>query len=213
MVPFPLVAYVWISTIYTDTHLMMFWREVGKGKRKISPGVPGDLIWSGHLRVAIPPQVVGLPCKLYILNGHIKICIPLMIYDVGTELWGLGRVGIGLLIRQPTPHWRTYYTCSLTHRWELPVLRYHGIRGNYHYPILGVLFSVILHGFIRQNYHKNQSDRHPFPLIMVNYPTFLINSHIYIFRCIINIYFSSQSTRTMYRNKIEILQFLEFRFL
>ena len=36
------------------------------------------------------------------------------------------------------------------HRWELPVLCYHGIRGNYHYPFLGVTFSVILHDFIRK---------------------------------------------------------------
>ena len=61
------------------------------------------------------------------------------------------------------------------HRWELPVLRYHGVRGNYHYPFLGVICSVILHESIRQNYHKNQSYRYPFFLILVNYPTFLIN--------------------------------------
>ena len=58
-------------------------------------------------------------------------------------------------------------------RWELPVLRYHSIRGNYHYPFLGVIYSVILHDFIGKNYHKNQSDRYPFPLIMVNYQIFL----------------------------------------
>ena len=68
------------------------------------------------------------------------------------------------------------------HRWELPVLRYHGIRGNYHYPFLGVIVSVILHDFIRQNYHKNMSDCYPFPLIMVNYPIFFINYHILNFQ-------------------------------
>ena len=34
-------------------------------------------------------------------------------------------------------------------------------------------FFVILYDFIRQNYHKNQSDRYPFFLIIVNYPVFL----------------------------------------
>ena len=68
------------------------------------------------------------------------------------------------------------------HRWELPVLRYHGIGGNYHYPILGVIVSVFLRDFIRQNYHKNQSDCYPFFLIMVNYQTFPINHHILKFQ-------------------------------
>ena len=68
------------------------------------------------------------------------------------------------------------------HRWELPGGNYHGIRGNYHYPFLGVKYLVILHDFIRKNYHKNQSDRYPFFLIMVNYPTFLINYHILNFQ-------------------------------
>ena len=56
------------------------------------------------------------------------------------------------------------------HRWELPVLRYHIIRVNSSYPFLGIFFWVILHDFIRQNYHKNQSNRYPFFLIMGNYP-------------------------------------------
>ena len=68
------------------------------------------------------------------------------------------------------------------HIWELPVLRYHSIRGNYHYPFLEVNVSVILHNFIRQNYHKNQSDRYLFFLIVVNYPIFLINYHILYFQ-------------------------------
>ena len=50
----------------------------------------------------------------------------------------------------------------------------HGIDGNYPFsvttasgvinitPFWGWFFSVILHDFIRQNYHKNQSDRTPF---------------------------------------------------
>ena len=61
---------------------------------------------------------------------------------------------------------------TFNHRWELPVLRYYSIRRNYHYPFLGVIVLVILNDFIRQNYHKNQSDRYPFFLIMVNDPIF-----------------------------------------
>ena len=68
-------------------------------------------------------------------------------------------------------------TCG-NHRWELPVGNYHGNSGNYHYPF----FWVILHDFICKNYHENQSDRYPFFLIMVNYPTFLINYHILNFQ-------------------------------
>ena len=40
-------------------------------------------------------------------------------------------------------------------------------------PLLGVIFWVILHDFIGQNYHKSQSKNYPFFLIMVNYPIFL----------------------------------------
>ena len=35
--------------------------------------------------MAIPPQVMGLPCTLYILNWHIQFCIPSMISFVGKE--------------------------------------------------------------------------------------------------------------------------------
>ena len=41
------------------------------------------------------------------------------------------------------------------HRWELPLLYYHIVRKNYPYPFLWIIFWVILHGFIWQNYHKN----------------------------------------------------------
>ena len=99
----------------------------------------------------------------------------------GVSLFRTNSIGSALYI--------SYYNYSFTktyqtptHRWELPVLCYHGIRGTYHYPFLGVNFSVILHDFIRNNYHKNQSDRYPFFLIMVNYPTFLINYHILNFQ-------------------------------
>ena len=63
--------------------------------------------------------------------------------------------------------------CTVCYIWELTVLCYHRIRVNHPYPFLGVNFWVILHDFIRQNYHKNQSNRYPFPLIMVNYLIFL----------------------------------------
>ena len=61
---------------------------------------------------------------------------------------------------------------SRWHKWKLPVLRYHRIRFNYPYPFLGVIFWVILHAFITQNYHRKQSNCYPFSLIMVNYPIF-----------------------------------------
>ena len=41
-----------------------------------------------------------------------------------------------------------YDTTTARHRWELLFLCYHGIRGNYHYPVLGLIVSVILHDFI-----------------------------------------------------------------
>ena len=68
-----------------------------------------------------------------------------------------------------------------THRWELPVLRYHRIRVNYLYPLLGVNFGVLLLYFIRKNYRTNQSNSKPFPLIMVNYPILSLNEHILCF--------------------------------
>ena len=34
------------------------------------------------------------------------------------------------------------------HRWVLPVLRYHRNTVVYHYPLVGVIFMVILHVFI-----------------------------------------------------------------
>ena len=74
------------------------------------------------------------------------------------------------------------FTHGCQHRWELPVGNYHGIRGNYHYPFIWIIFLVILHDFICKNYHENHSDRYPFPFIMINYPTFLINYHILNFQ-------------------------------
>ena len=74
------------------------------------------------------------------------------------------------------------------HIWELPVLRYHSIRGNYHYPFWGVIVLVILHDFIRQNYHKNQSDPYPFSLIMVNHPIFSFKLPQFIFSDVLSIF-------------------------
>ena len=39
------------------------------------------------------------------------------------------------------------YNEVVEHRWELPVLSYHIIRVNYHYPILGVIVLVVLQSF------------------------------------------------------------------
>ena len=87
------------------------------------------------------------------------------------------------------------------HRWELPVLRYHSIRGN---------FSVILHDFIRQNYHKNQSDHYHFPLIMVNYPIFLIDYHILYFQMYYQyIFFLPKYPNNILKEIQKIIQFLE----
>ena len=110
---------------------------------------------------------------------------------------------------------RNYYYQPplMMHKWELPVLRYHSIRVIYHYPFLGVTFSVILHDFIRQNYHKNQADRYPFVLIMANYPIFPINYHILYFY----MYFQCLSFLQKYLNNVsktcKILQFLEQKLL
>ena len=54
--------------------------------------------------------------------------------------------------------------CTVWHIWELTVLCYHRIRVNHPYPFLGVTVMVILHNFIRQNYHKIQSNCYLSPL-------------------------------------------------
>ena len=86
-----------------------------------------------------------------------------------------------------------FLSCS-RHIWELPILCYHRIGVNYSYPFLGVKFSVILHDFLQQNYHKNQSNCYHFPLIMINYPIFSLNDHILCFQKIVqNFLFSKQT--------------------
>ena len=89
------------------------------------------------------------------------------------------------------------------HIWELPVGNYHGIRDNYHYPFFWVIVSVTLHDFIWKNYHRNQSDRYPFFLIIVNYPTFLINYHILNFQMYYQyLYFLPKYPNTVSKKKL-----------
>ena len=82
-------------------------------------------------------------------------------------------------------------------------------QGNLPLPLFGGNFSVILYDLFRQNYHKNQSDRYPFPLIRVNYPIFPINYHILYFQ----MYFQYLSFLQKHPNNAskpsKILQFLE----
>ena len=67
-----------------------------------------------------------------------------------------------------------YIALPFSHIWELPVLYYHRIRVNYPNPFLGVIFRVILYGFIRQNHHLKKSNIYHLPLIMVNYRIFFL---------------------------------------
>ena len=83
------------------------------------------------------------------------------------------------------------------HRWELTVLRYHIIRVNY--P--GVNFQVIFHDFITKQYHKNQSNGYPFPLIIVSYSVFSLNYHILCFQAKIKIFsFLKKYSNNFYKN-------------
>ena len=74
--------------------------------------------------------------------------------------------------------------------WPSSIRSYTGItcsplpqhQGGLPLPLFGGNFLVILHDFIRQNYHKNQSYCYTFPFIMINYPIFLINYHILYFQ-------------------------------
>ena len=91
------------------------------------------------------------------------------------------------------------------HIWELPVLRYHSIRVIYQHPFWGVIFLVILHDFIRQNYHKNLSYRYPLPLIMVNYPIFPINYHNLYFQMYFQYLFFLQKYPNNVSKKCKIL--------
>ena len=70
---------------------------------------------------------------------------------------------------------------SCHHRWELSVLRYHSIRGNYHHPFLGVIFRWFCMILLDQITIKSVRLL-PFSFIMVNYPIFPINDHIFYFQ-------------------------------
>ena len=80
---------------------------------------------------------------------------------------------------------RTIYFChcmsASQHRRKLPVINYYRIKESYPYLFLGIVVWVTLHDFIRQNYHKNESNCYPFRLIMVNYPFSSLNNHILSF--------------------------------
>ena len=110
---------------------------------------PGNVVWT--VRDGTTPHDFDVAVKSFRDNGPVLIgrivVLPIMAHS--------GRLNI-LNKRQST-------SASVSHRRELPVLRYHGIRVNYRYPFLGVNVSVILHDVISQNYHKNQSDCNPFP--------------------------------------------------
>ena len=60
------------------------------------------------------------------------------------------------------------------HRWVLPVLRYPRNMVIYHYPLIGVIFMVILHIFILKNYANLFSKYYPKYTIRVIYP-FIFN--------------------------------------
>ena len=91
---------------------------------------------------------------------------------------------------------------------ELPVLCYPS-QGKVHLHLFWGNVWLILHGFIRQNYHLKQSNRYPFFLIMVNYPIFSLKYHILYFQ----MYFQYLSFLPKYPNNVSkagnILQFLE----
>ena len=97
--------------------------------------------------------------------------------------------------------------CTVHHRWELPILHYHIIGVNHPYPFLGVIFRVILHNFIRHNYHNKQSNCYPFPLIMVNYPIFsFITTFMFSENCT-KLSLSQKNTRTIYQKRVTFCNF------
>ena len=135
----------------------------------------------GRNRIEYPGKVTTNTADLTIFKIYINSVIST--WGARYARWGIGNY---------------YLQTPMGHRWELTVIRHHSIRGNYHCPFLGVIFSVILHDFIRQNYHKNQSDRYPFFLIMINYKIFPINYHILYFQ----IYFQYLSFLQRHLNNV-----------
>ena len=69
---------------------------------------------------------------------------------------------------------------SFSHRWALPVLYYPINMEIYHYPLIGVIYMVILHVFIIKNYPHLFSNYYPKYTIRVNY-LFMLNFGEFIY--------------------------------
>ena len=68
----------------------------------------------------------------------------------------------------------SYYFIASAHRRVLPVLHYPINMVIYHYPLIGVIYMVILDVFIIENYPNSFSNYYPKYTIRVNYP-FILN--------------------------------------
>ena len=80
--------------------------------------------------------------------------------------------GSPLCASTPTPYSRflppifmPVYALPVIHRWESPILHYHIIRVNYHYPFLGVIFGVIFMILLNKITIKNSQIVALFPLL------------------------------------------------
>ena len=97
--------------------------------------------------------------------------------------------------------------CAPWHRWELPVLRYHGIRVNYPYPFLGVIFMVILHDFIIKLPLKIVKPL-PFSPLYGKLSYFSFHCQILCFQKIYTkLYLSLNITRTIYQKHVTFCNF------
>ena len=76
-------------------------------------------------------------------------------------------------------------------------------------PFWGVIFSVILHDFIRKNYHKNQSDRYPFFPHNAKLPDFSYKLPHFKFLDVLSIFIFPPKVPEQCIGKNLILQFLE----
>ena len=97
-------------------------------------------------------------------------------------------------------------SCSGSHIRELPILRYHIIRVNYPYPLLGVICWVILHYFIGKNYHKTSQ----IVTLSPHYgklPYFSLNYHIIYFQKKSKYSLSQKNTRTIYQKRVTSCNF------
>ena len=80
--------------------------------------------------------------------------------------WLYCSILIILLVKKYWEDWR--------HRWAVPVLRYPRNMVICHYPLIGVIFMVILHFIIIKNYPNLFSNYYPKSTIRVIYP-FILN--------------------------------------